>query len=886
MRYLALLLSILTSFIASAAFPSSPPAVGYSFEEYVPAGITQDPWSPQGVAFLPDGTFHWWSRDQKGRIQSGTNWVTLIDNQAIAFAGVDTGMPSLIRHPTDSTRWFSFAGEKEIVNGVTNIYDTIREWRMPPGSFRLQPVRVILRQFDRSPEHLGFAALFGNDGYLYVSLSDEGGQGDPFNNSQRIDGNFFSAIMRIDVDGRPGNLPPNPHSAIQGQYWVPNDNPWIGATNFNGSPVDPSKVRTEFYMVGLRNPNTMVIDRQTGRIFVGDVGGSLIESVREVVKGGNAGWAAMEGMAPTRFPTGSSTVTRPPADFVPPVWSYPHHGVIDGWDPMFEGYCVFVGPVVRNNPKYPDLDGCLIVSDMGGAVWALNITNKSVRRIATHPVYASSWAVDPVTGDLIAGSFKGHSITRMVRAVPTQIPQTLSATGLFSDVESLTPAEGVFQYKVANPFWSDGATKERWVRLAGQINRDSNDKWRFAPGTFWVKQIDMGTNRLETRVTVATDSGTYGLSYRWDPDGEARLANPYGEDVAYPGGVWHIPGWADCARCHTASYSGSPGFRTAQLNVGGQLEAFSAAGWFAQPITNATSLPSLSRDDSTAPITHRFQSYLDANCSQCHQPGEEGRGSWDARITTPITLAGIIDGPVSDTLGLPDARVIARGSLTNSVLWQRIAYHDGNGLPAFHMPPLATAVINQQGADLVAEFVASTAPRTNWSIGSAPSSFSSFAQENNRNDPAPGSPVALDDDFYTAGVYPAGFNGLTSPLVVESDEPLANWERALALRDSTNRIHLVATAGPATLTVSLSRGATYSNGVLLPTPIHNLAFVHRGTDGVSKIFGTFSGVCDVTLTFPVQLVDGPQTIELIRTGPGWPTHSSAWVNFKFVRISR
>ena len=55
---------------------------------------------------------------------------------------------------------------------------------------------------------------FGPDGYLYVGWGNEGSQGAAGNNSQRIDKDFFSGMLRIDVDRRPGNLPPNPRKRI------------------------------------------------------------------------------------------------------------------------------------------------------------------------------------------------------------------------------------------------------------------------------------------------------------------------------------------------------------------------------------------------------------------------------------------------------------------------------------------------------------------------------------------------------------------------------------------------------------------------------------------------------------------------------------------------
>lgn len=884
--------SILFAFVAAAQFPTNAPSVGYQFVTAFPGVALNDPYRPQALG-VRGSSVYWTSRGQIVGIVTNTAAPTrtiMYNSLARAFATGDSGMPSLVQHPTQPHRWFAFSADRELVtNGTTittNIWDTLRELRVSPSNPNvLVDHAVLLRQFDRSSEHLGGAMVFGNDGYLYCTLADEGGQGDPFRNSQRIDLNFFGAVMRLDVDGRPGNLPPNPHPAIQGQYWIPSDNPYIGATSFNGSSVDPAKVRTEFFMVGLRNPNTLTIDRPTGRMFIGDVGGALWESVQEVVRGANAGWAATEGPWVTVFPTGSPTVQRPPQGYLPPLWSYPHPSAVTNWNPQLVGNCVFVGPVVRGT-RYPELDGCLIVSDVSGPVWAVKLgATNTVTRIATHPTGATSWTIDPATGDLLAGSYYGATITRMVRSVPTALPQTLSATGLFSDLATLTP-NGMTPYTVANPFWSDMAVKTRWAKLpaGGKITRDSDDNWAFPAGTVWTKHFDVDGRRVETRVTVKTQDGAYGLSYRWRQDySDADLANPYGEDVTLPTRTWHIPGWQDCTQCHTPLHDYAPGFRTAQLNTAGQLEALSAAGWFAQPITNAPSLPSLSRWDSGASIQHRFKSYLDANCSHCHQPGGAGRGDWDARITVPLAVSGIVDGPVSDTLGIPGARVVSPGNLNASILFRRIWDHTEASIPGYHMPPLGTDVINTNGASVVAEFIESTKPRTNWIIGTR---LSDYSQEDNRNTLAPGSWSLMDDDYYTAGYYPAGFNGLTSPVELDNDEPWANFERALALRDSTNRIHFVTSAGPATLTLGIQRGAAFSNGVAINPPVHQIAVYHRNSAGSVTTAATYQVTANTLLTIPFTASEGPQTIELVRLGVGWPTYSSAWVNFESVRISK
>ena len=139
---------------------------------------------------------------------------------------------------------------------------------------------VLFSQPDDFSNHNAGDLHFGADGYLYVSLGDEGDANDTGANSQRIDKDFFSGILRLDVDKRPGSLVPTPHPSIISptNYAIPSDNPFVGATTFNGLPLTGS-VRSEFWAVGLRNPWRFSIDEVTGRIFVGDVGQGQREEI-------------------------------------------------------------------------------------------------------------------------------------------------------------------------------------------------------------------------------------------------------------------------------------------------------------------------------------------------------------------------------------------------------------------------------------------------------------------------------------------------------------------------------------------------------------------------------------------------------------------------------
>ena len=139
--------------------------------------------------------------------------------------------------------------------------------------------------------HNGGCVKFGPDGYLYISTGDGGDPNppDPFNTGQDIS-DLLSSILRIDVDH------PDERQAV----------------------LDPARQsvrpyhrrRPEVWAYGLRNPWRMNFDRQTGNLWVGDVGWELWESVDCAKSGGNYGWSIMEGPNPVH-PEGQA---RPHAD--------------------------------------------------------------------------------------------------------------------------------------------------------------------------------------------------------------------------------------------------------------------------------------------------------------------------------------------------------------------------------------------------------------------------------------------------------------------------------------------------------------------------------------------------------------------------------------------
>ncbi|MCW5557130.1 MAG: PQQ-dependent sugar dehydrogenase, partial [Verrucomicrobiae bacterium] len=788
--------------------------------------------------------------------------ITFIDNSADVYSVGDAGLIGFVMHPNGRT-CYTFGNETNRTAGYVTM--TLRKWTVDPANPNrvLAGSQVLLDQLDEHEWHAGGDLAFGPDGYLYLSVGDEGGPRCGYYNCQTITKDFFSGILRIDVDGRPGNLPPNPHASVRPGYWIPYDNPWVGATNFNGSAVDPAAVRTELWAVGFRNPWKIIFDGTD--LYGVDVGEGSWEEVNRIVRGGNYGWNWLEGNEVTVFPEAPKAANRPSVAFNAPLWTYPHAALLPpGGDPRFAGDCI-AGGIVYRGTRYPNLDGKLICGDyVSGNVWAISLTTPPVvEHISSSGIRITEIGLDPWTGEILVAEFASRKVFKLVPvSEPPSVPSTLSATRVFQDVSKLTPASGVLPYEVANPFWSDYAVKSRWFFMPpGQkITRDANNEWTFPAGSVWVKHFDLPvvrgastTRRVETRFTVKTTSGLYGLTYRWRADGsDADLVPESGADALYPvedsGGafnqLWHYPSRGECSLCHNAAAGYVLGFSVQQLNVpatvsGGaqvnQLLGFSSLGVFEQPFSTVDGLPRLSRpNDESFTLEHRVKSYMDANCAYCHRPDGGTRSAWDGRFSTPMSSSYVIGEPVIDDLQITGAKIIIPGDLSRSVLYHRVADFVGHQVPeTYHMPPLATYQRNEDAVSLLERYILSLPVRKVWQIGTdnlpnevpyAPSG--EFSAENGRNDAAPGAVTRIpgdpqyhaganpeaDDDFYFAGTYPAGFNGLAAMLSVPNDEPPAAWERAHTSTDLTNRVHFTLVPTQVTATAGLRLRIEFSGG--------------------------------------------------------------------------
>lgn len=726
------------------AMPASPPTYNYTSVNAL-GSLTF--FNPVGMATPPGETNRLFIIEKNGIVSVITNLVTPtrtvfleITNRVLsapANVGGDgeQGLLGLAFHPGYATNGFFYVfytGITTTTAGAGTRHDILSRFTtdaVNPSLAVSTSEQILIRQNDEAVNHNGGDLHFGPDGYLYVSLGDEGGGNDQFNNSQTITKDFFSGMLRIDVDKRPSNLNPQPHASVMAptNYAIPIDNPFVhtslgGTWNgvFNGSAIaNLNLVRNEFWAVGLRNPWRFSFDPETGWLYCGDVGQGVREEIDIIVKGGNYGWAYREGIiaGPKTAPGGFTSIN--------PILDYDHS----------EGVSI-TGGVVYRGDKITELHGAYIFADYGGSgrIWATRYNGISAtpRQLLHSNTGISAFGIDPSNQDVLYADIITGMIRRLVRNAATSpiLPATLAATGAFTNLATLTPHAGIVPYDLNVPFWSDNAHKTRWFSVTNineTIGFAANGNWLFPTSSVWIKHFDLeltngvpaSRKRVETRFLVRTPTGVYGASYRWGNSlTDATLVPDEGLDETFVmddgGGLvrtqaWHYPSRTECLICHTPQGGHALGFNTPQLNrdfdyngaTTNQIEALSLAGYFSTAVTNRHLLRRLaSATNDIVSREYRVRSYLDANCVQCHQPGGTSQALWDARLFTPGAQNGIVNGALLNNLGDPNNRVVVPGSIGSSLLLRRIA-----NLGAGHMPPLATSVINTQAVQLLSAWI-------------------------------------------------------------------------------------------------------------------------------------------------------------------------------------
>jgi len=579
-----------------------------------------------------------------------------------------------------------------------------------PDSADPESERVLLTTPQPYSNHNGGMIAFGQDDYLYIALGDGGSGGDPDCNGQDRT-TLLGSILRIDVNNKDANL----------EYAIPQDNPYAD---------NPNDWREEIYAYGLRNPWRFSFDRVSGMLWAADVGQSKWEEVNIIESGKNYGWNHREGF---HYYSDDCQDTGEP--LIDPIVEYDHD----------EGQSITGGYVYRGD-DLTDFYGIYFYGDyVSRSVWALDYRDgevKSNEKVLTSPNSIASFAEDE-EGELYIVSLSGEIYKFIQEAIgdtTSSVPQTISESGLYADMQTRELSPGLIPYSINSPFWSDGADKERVLALPGttQIAFSEDGHWEFPQEAVLVKNFYLELERgnpeskklIETRFLVKQSEGELwdGYSYLWNEEGtdatllETSLTKDYTIiDSSAEGGSYthshYYPSRNECSKCHTPAAGYVLGVRTAQINKqhvyengvsDNQLRSYNHIELFTIDIgEDYSEFPQWPNPfDPEEPLEKRARSYLASNCAYCHQPEGTGRSNMDLRYATMLEATNTVnETPELGDLGVEGADRIKPGHPDSSVVYLRMI-----NLAEYRMPPLASNRVDTAGASVISEWITSLLP--------------------------------------------------------------------------------------------------------------------------------------------------------------------------------
>jgi glucose/arabinose dehydrogenase len=340
---------------------------------------------PTFLTAAPDGSGRLFVLEKPGRIRIVTGGQLLetpfLDiEDLVTDSGNEQGLLGLAFHPDypDDPRFFV------AYTAAGSGANTLAAYTVSSDTDRADPTSgtVLIAIPDSRSNHNGGMVAFGPDGYLYLSTGDGGGAGDPDRAGQDL-ATLQGKLLRIDVDrGNP--------------YAIPPDNPFVATAG----------ARPEIWAYGLRNPWRFSFDRETGDLWIADVGQNAWEEINvqpaDSPGGENYGWSVMEGDHCFRPSSGCDTSGK-----VLPIYEYDH-----------DGGCSVTGGYVYRGADIPALRGLYVFTDYCSGVFiALQRSGETALAVplGIELGTVSSFGEDE-NGELYAVSDGGGAIYRLVNA--------------------------------------------------------------------------------------------------------------------------------------------------------------------------------------------------------------------------------------------------------------------------------------------------------------------------------------------------------------------------------------------------------------------------------------------------------------------------------------
>jgi uncharacterized repeat protein (TIGR03806 family) len=661
--------------------------------------------SPLLLQQAPRNPATWYVVEQAGRVRAFDNQVSVaatrvfIDIVSRVRSGGEMGLLGMAFHPnypTDPRVFLSYTHDSG------TLVSRVSEFRTRDGGVTLDPSSevILLTAVQPATNHNGGNIGFGTDGHLYIGLGDGGSGGDPWGaigNGQYLL-TTLGKMLRIDINGTTGAVP----------YRIPVGNPFAGNPPCNTGTGTQSC--PEIFAYGFRNPWRWSFDRDTGELWAGDVGQNALEEIDRVILGGNYGWRCFEGTQ-----TYNSNCGPNASNSLPPIAEYGRTA----------GQSVTGGYVYRGS-AIPALFGRYVFGDfVTGRLWHIPADTRPTRNVTDEPALATGLSIasfgEGTDGELYLVNYGGtiHRLRAGAGSGAT-VPTRLSETGCVLQNDPARPATGLVPFAPSAPFWSDGASKERYLGLPNgtTISILTDGDFELPAGSVLMKSFRLRGRLVETRLFMRhTDGEWAGYTYEWNAQGTDATRVIDGKTVNIDGQSWVLPSEAQCLACHTAAAGRSLGLEIAQLNgnllypqtgrTANQVVTLNAVQMFDPPESRAPSaMPALPDPyGGSGSLAERARAYLHTNCAQCHRPGGGTPTNLDLRYTTALGGTNACNAtPQAGDFGIANARIIAVGDASRSVLLARMDRRD-----ALAMPPLASKVVDTAGVSLVRNWITSLA---------------------------------------------------------------------------------------------------------------------------------------------------------------------------------
>ena len=355
--------------------------------------------SPLFVGNAGDGTNRLFIVERNGYIrvlQPGSSTPTqFLDIDARVLSGGERGLLGLAFHPqfASNGRFFVFytrdsaisADDGDIVVAEYGVSES-----SPDVANGDDETILLTIEHSLNSNHNGGMIAFDTDGYLRIGVGDGGSGNDPPNNAQNIN-TLLGKILRIDVDVTPPT-----------RYVSPPSNPFVGVAGLD-----------EIFSTGWRNPWRFSFDRDTGQMWVADVGQGAREEVNTPIEnGGNYGWRVFEGNACTNL---DASLCSTPSNYEFPVFDYSHDG----------GRCSITGGYVYRGSQNAVPAGTYLYGDFcSGEILSWNGSTQTLQLDTALNV--SSFGEDE-QGELYVVGL-GGTVSRIISTTPPTATPTATPT--------------------------------------------------------------------------------------------------------------------------------------------------------------------------------------------------------------------------------------------------------------------------------------------------------------------------------------------------------------------------------------------------------------------------------------------------------------------------